>query len=115
MDGVFIESADIDIADGENFAFVKKLIPDIKFDTQTGTVPSPAMNIVVKSRNFNGDSLTTDSTNQITTTSTFSSLRTRSRQLVLRFESDDDNTASRKDYRWRLGATRLDVQSSGRR
>ena len=115
MDNVFIESADIDIADGENFAFVKKVIPDIKFDTQTGTAPSPAMNIVVKSRNFNGESLTTDSTTQVTSTSTFSSLRTRSRQLVLRFESDDDNTASRKNYRWRLGATRLDVQSSGRR
>ena len=115
MDGVFIESADIDIADGENFAFVKRVIPDIKFDSQTGTVPSPAMNIVVKSRNFNGENLTTDSTTQVTSSSTFSSLRTRSRQLVLRFESDDDNTASRKDYRWRLGATRLDVQSSGRR
>ena len=115
MDGVFIESADIDIADGENFAFVKKVIPDVLFSSQTGTSPSPAMNIVVKSRDFNGDSLTTNSTTQVTSTSTFSSLRARSRQLVLRFESDDDNTADRKDYRWRLGSTRLDVQPSGRR
>ena len=61
------------------------------------------------------ESLTTDSTTQVTNSSTFSSLRTRSRQLVLRFESDDDNTTNRKDYRWRLGATRLDVQPSGRR
>jgi len=115
MDGVFIESADIDIADGENFAFVKKVIPDVLFATQTGTNPSPAMNIVVKSRDFNGDSLTTNSTTQVTTTSTYSNLRARSRQLVLRFESDDDNTVDRKDYKWRLGATRLDVQPSGRR
>ena len=115
MDGVFIESADIDIADGENFAFVKKVIPDVLFASQTGTSPSPAMNIVVKSRDFNGDSLTTNSTTQVTSTSTFSSLRARSRQLVLRFESDDDNENDRKDYKWRLGATRLDVQPSGRR
>ena len=115
MDGVFIESADIDIADGENFAFVKKVIPDVLFATQTGTSPTPAMNIVVKSRDFNGDSLTTNSTTQVTSTSTFSSLRARSRQLVLRFESDDDNENDRKDYKWRLGATRLDVQPSGRR
>jgi len=115
MDGVFIESADIDIADGENFAFVKKVIPDVLFATQTGTSPTPAMNIVVKSRDFNGDSLTTNSTTQVTSTSTFSSLRARSRQLVLRFESDDDNTVDRKDYRWRLGSTRLDLQTSGRR
>mgnify|MGYP003124886017 FL=1 len=103
------------ISDGENFAFVKKLIPDVAFDSEIGTSPSPAMNIVVKRRNFNGESLTTDSTTQVTNSSTFSSLRTRSRQLVLRFESDDDNTTNRKDYRWRLGATRLDVQPSGRR
>ena len=115
MDNVFVESADIDISDGENFAFVKKLIPDVAFDSEIGTSPSPAMNIVVKRRNFNGESLTTDSTTQVTNSSTFSSLRTRSRQLVLRFESDDDNTTNRKDYRWRLGATRLDVQPSGRR
>ena len=115
MDGVFIQSADIDIADGENFAFVKKVIPDVLFATQTGTSPTPAMNIVVKSRDFNGDSLTTNSTTQVTSTSTFSSLRARSRQLVLRFESDDDNTVDRKDYRWRLGSTRLDLQTSGRR
>ena len=37
MDGVFIESADIDIADGENFAFVKKVIPDVLFSSETGT------------------------------------------------------------------------------
>ena len=85
------------------------------FDSEIGTSPSPAMNIVVKRRNFNGESLTTDSTTQVTNSSTFSSLRTRSRQLVLRFESDDDNTTNRKDYRCRLGATRLDVQPSGRR
>tara|TARA_R110001599_G_C12234760_1_gene658308 strand:- start:321 stop:2210 length:1890 start_codon:yes stop_codon:yes gene_type:complete len=115
MDGVFIESADIDIADGENFAFVKKVIPDVLFDTQTGTSPSPAMNIVVKKRDFNGESLTTDSTTQVTSTATFSSLRTRSRQIVLRFESDDDNSVNQKNYKWRLGSTRLDVQPSGRR
>jgi len=115
MDGVFIESADIDIADGENFAFVKKVIPDVLFDTQTGTSPSPAMNIVVKKRDFNGESLTTDSTTQVTSTATFSSLRTRSRQIVLRFESDDDNSVDQKNYKWRLGSTRLDVQPSGRR
>ena len=117
MDGVFIESADLDVADGDSFAFVKKLLPDIKFSKAVGTDPSPAMNIVVKSRNFANQSLTTDSTTQVTESSTFASLRTRSRQVVLRFESDDDNTvdSNKKDYKWRLGSTRLDVVPSGRR
>ena len=117
MDGVFIESADLDVADGDSFAFVKKLLPDIKFSKAAGTDPTPAMNIVVKSRNFANQSLTTDSTTQVTESSTFASLRTRSRQVVLRFESDDDNTvdSNKKDYKWRLGSTRLDVVPSGRR
>jgi len=117
MDGVFIESADLDVADGDSFAFVKKLLPDIKFSKAVGTDPTPAMNIVVKSRNFANQSLTTDSTTQVTESSTFASLRTRSRQVVLRFESDDDNTvdSNKKDYKWRLGSTRLDVVPSGRR
>jgi len=116
MDGVFIESADIDITDGDSFVFLKKIIPDILFQTQTGTNPDPAINVVVKRRDFNNQTLTTDSTTQIKNTSTFSNLRTRTRQFVLRFESDDDNTeADRKNYKWRLGNTRVDIQQSGRR
>ena len=116
MDNVFVESADLDVGDGENFAFVKKVIPDIKFVSTTGTDQTPAINFVLKQRNYNGDSLTTASTTQVTDTSTYASLRSRSRQVVLRFESDDDNSESnRKNYKWRLGATRLDVSSSGRR
>ena len=116
MDGVFVESADLDLADGENFAFLKKLIPDLKFEKTFGTSPTPAVNMVIKRRNFANQSLTTDSTNQITENTTFTSLRTRSRQIVLRVESDDDNAeADRKDYKWRLGDTRIDVEQSGRR
>jgi hypothetical protein len=114
---VFIESADIDLADGENFMFIKKLIPDIKFSTTTGVSNTPAMNIVVKRRDYNNDTLSTDSTSQITTSTRFTNLRTRTRQVVLRFESDDDNSveANKKNYKFRVGDTRLDIQPSGRR
>ena len=116
MDGVFIESADIDIADGENFVFLKKILPDILFVNQTGTSQNPAINVVVKRRDFANQSLTTDSTTQITSSSTFGSLRSRARQFVLRFESDDDTSEiDRKNYKWRLGSTRVEVQPSGRR
>ena len=116
MSNVFIESADIDLGDGENFMFVKKMIPDIKFSKTGGISNTPAMNIVVKRRNYNAESLSTDSTNQVTESTSFHNLRTRTRQVVLRFESDDDNDeVDRKDYKWRIGNTRLDVQPSGRR
>jgi len=116
MNGVFVESADIDIADGDRFVFLKRILPDILFVNQSGTSQSPAINVVVKKRDFNNLTLATDSTTQITSSSTFGSLRTRARQFVLRFESDDDNTESdKKNYKWRLGSTRVEVQSSGRR
>jgi len=117
MDNVFIESADIDLADGDTFTFIKKIIPDVKFDTTLGVQNSPAINAVIKRRNYPGESLTTDSTTQITPTTTFGGLRTRTRQMVIRFESDDDNTldVNKKDYKWRIGNTRLDIQASGRR
>ena len=116
MDGVFVESADIDIADGDRFVFLKRILPDILFVNQAGTSQNPAINVVVKRRDFNNQTLATDSTTQITASSTFGSLRSRARQFVLRFESDDDNAVNdRKNYKWRLGSTRVEVQPSGRR
>jgi len=116
MTNVFIESADLDVSDGENFAFVKRVIPDVAFIKQAGISNSPAMNIVLKRRDFPGQSLTTDSTTQVTETSTINSLRSRARQVVLRFESDDDNASGNQlGYKWRVGSTRLDLQQSGRR
>ena len=116
MDGVFVESADIDISDGDRFVFLKRILPDILFVNDTGTSQNPAINVVVKRRDFNNQTLSTDSTTQITASSTFGSLRSRARQFVLRFESDDDNTDSdKKNYKWRLGSTRVDIQPSGRR
>ena len=116
MTGVFIESADIDISDGENFAFVKRMIPDVAFIKDATVSNTPAMNIVLKRRDFPGQSLTTDSTTQVTESSTFNSLRSRARQVVLRFESDDDAvTDSQLGVGFRVGGTRLDIQPNGRR
>ena len=116
MEGVFDESADIDIADGDRFVFLKCILPDILFVNEAGTSQNPAINVVVKRRDFNNQTLSTDSTTQITASSTFGSLRSRARQFVLRFESDDDNAVNdRKNYKWRLGSTRVEVQPSGRR
>ena len=116
MDGVFVESADIDIADGDNYVFLKKVLPDILFVNDIGTSQNGAVNIVLKRRDFSNQTLSTDSTTQVTASSTFGSLRSRGRQFVLRFESDDDNSESdRKNYKWRLGNTRVEIQPSGRR
>ena len=116
MTGVFIESADLDISSGDSFSFIKKIIPDMKFVTDPAVSNTPAMIIVLKRRDFPNQSLTVDATTQVTQSSTFSNVRSRARQMVFRFESDDDNTANDQlGYKWRLGSTRIDIQPSGRR
>ena len=73
------------------------------------------VNMVLKTRDFPGDSLTTNSTNVITSTTKQSHVRARARQMVLRLESNDDAIPENTDTGWRLGATRFDVKPDGRR
>ena len=102
----FIESADFDLGDGEQFMFVSRLIPDIDI---TSTDSSAAVNYVLKTRNYPGDSLATNSTSVVTSSTQQSFLRSRSRQVSLRIES------SASDLTWTLGDLRLDLKPDGRR
>ena len=113
MDNVFIESADFDLGEGEDFQFIRRVIPDVKF---TGTGTNQTINMVLKARNYPGDTLTTDQTTPFTSTTTKIDTRARGRQAAIRFESDDDgNDGVREGLGFRIGATRLDLQPNGRR
>ena len=114
MNNVFIESADFDIGDGQEFQFIRRFIPDVKFTgNSSGT---QKINLVLKARNFPGQTLTTDQTSSFTATTTKVDTRARGRQAAVRFESDDDaETVDRLGVGFRIGATRLDVQPNGRR
>ena len=114
MDNVFIESADFDIGDGEEFQFIKRMIPDVKFTGSGGT--GQQINVVLKERNYPGDSLSTDQTTSFTASTTKIDMRARARQAVVRFESDDDaDTGTRSGVGFRVGGTRLDIRPNGRR
>jgi len=114
MDNVFIESADFDLGDGEEFQFIRRCIPDVKFTGDGGS--DQTMNFVIKARNFPGDSLATDQTTAFTGSTTKIDARARGRQAGVRFESDDDGTTDvRLGLGFRIGGTRLDVQPNGRR
>jgi hypothetical protein len=112
MTNVFIESSDFDIGDGEQFAFISRIIPDLRFVSNSS---AGAVNMVLKTRNAPGDTLATNSTNVITSTTSQSFVRARARQAAVRIESDDNDTSSNASVGWRLGATRLDVRPDGRR
>ena len=113
MTNVFIESSDFDLGDGEQFTFIRRIIPDFKFlqDNNAGNI-----NIVVKIRDFPGESLSTSSTSAISASTKQAFVRARARQMVLRFESDDDASNNKNlDIGWRLGATRIDTRPDGKR
>ena len=101
----FIESADFDIGDGEQFMFVSRLIPDIDITTSSNN----SVDYILKTRNYPGDSLTTNSTNAVSASTQQSFLRSRSRQVALRVES------STTDITWTMGDLRLDMRPDGRR
>ena len=102
MDNVFIESADFDLGDGEEFQFIRRMIPEL--------------NVVLKQRNFPGESLSPDQTSSFTASTTKIDMRGRARQATLRFESDDDATEGvRLGVGFRIGGTRLDIRPNGKR
>ena len=114
MDNVFIESSDFDIGEGEEFQYVSRIIPDIRFTGSGGT--GQTVNVVLKQRNFPGESLTTNSTSTCTSSTTKIDTRLRARQAALRIESDDDGSVgSRSGVGFRIGAMRMDVRPNGRR
>ena len=102
----FIESADFDLGDGEQFMFMQRLIPDIDI---TSSNSSASVNYIVKTRDYPGDSLATNSTNVVTSSTQQSFLRSRSRQAAIRIQSSTTNLA------WTLGDLRLDLRPDGRR
>tara|TARA_R110000803_G_scaffold187339_1_gene249740 strand:+ start:50 stop:1912 length:1863 start_codon:yes stop_codon:yes gene_type:complete len=97
-----IESGDVDIADGDNFMSVSKIIPDFK--TQSGTV-----DLTLKTRPYPAGTQKVHGAFAITPSTTKQDTRIRGRQLSVRVESnaiDDD---------WRYGTLRLDIKPDGTR
>ena len=114
MDNVYIESSDFDLGEGTFYQMIRRIIPDIKFTGSGGS--GQIINFVVKTRNYPAESLTTSSTNTCTNSTSKIDVRVRARQAALRIESDDDNSESvRLGVGFRVGATRMDLQQSGRR
>ncbi len=113
MTGVFIESSDFDLGDGDSFQFIRRILPDVRFieDPNNGSV-----NLVVKTRNGNGATLSTKSTSEVKSDTNQLHIRARARQAVLRLESNDDAVNDGNlSVGWRLGATRMDIKQDGRK
>ena len=102
----YVESGDLELADGEVFTFIKRIIPDFNFSGSSGDA---SLDITLKGSDFPLESSSTLSTSTITNSSTQAFVRTRSRNSVVRIESTGSG------YGWRLGDLRLDMRQDGKR
>jgi hypothetical protein len=109
----FITSSDFDIADGNKFTLVKRIIPDVDF---TGSdADDPTVKLTVKPRNFPGNASRTNEADQrvietdvnVYTEQVF--MRARARQIGFKISSDNLGTT------WKLGTPRLDGKPDGSR
>jgi hypothetical protein len=111
----YIESASMDIGDGDKFTLINKVIPDLTFDGSTG-LASPQATFSIKTRNFPGSNFseTVSGTTTRTATSPVEQytnqlhLRARGRSFAFRIESDAVGS------KWKLGSPRVNLRPDGR-
>ena len=116
-----ITSAQFDIDDGDRFAFVNRVVPDITFDGSTADNPSATLSLIPYNSSGSGIS---DPTSQggsdsgaITRSATVPvekytdrlDIRIRARQMSLKIESSGTGVI------WQLGSPRIDIRADGRR
>lgn len=110
----YIESAPIDIGDGDKFSFVRRLIPDLSFFNATN---DPTVDFILKTQNYPGSNYQSGSDSAVVRTSTVPvdqytqvcDVRLRGRSVILRVESNKVGT------RWSLGSPRIETQVDGKR
>ncbi len=111
----YIESSQMDLGDGEQFVFMRRMIPDMTFRNSTN--PTPSATMTLKVRNFPGTNYSNSNNSTISKTASvpveqFTDqvfVRLRGRSFAFRIESDDTGIG------WRLGSPRVDVRPDGRR
>ena len=114
-----IEASPRSIGEGERFAFVSKIIPDITFQGSTGS--SPSVDMTLSMQDYPGspygqaESDTVSSTAISTTTVPFEQFTTKA-DIRLRGRSFAFKIGSTAlGVRWRLGSPRIELRQDGRR
>jgi hypothetical protein len=117
----YIESAEFDIEDGQNFGFIWRMLPDVTFTGSTAANPALTMTLIPMKGAGSGfntpQSLGGSSSAAVTRSATvpieqFTNIvyiRVRGRQLIMKAQSDALGVA------WQLGSPRIDVRMDGRR
>lgn len=124
----YIQSADVDIDDGDKYMLIRRILPDINFlqseqtNPVTGATNTIQATITVGVRNFPGAASATTNASGVTTARNITTatatvdqytnqvfVRARGRQMSFRIESNNVGT------QWQLGMPRVDARPDGLR
>ena len=111
----YLESSQIDIGDGDSFAFIRRLIPDITFKNSSASTPTAIMTL--KTRNFPGGNYLQSKASSVEKSASVpveqfteqAHVRLRGRSFAFRVSSEETGVT------WRLGSPRVDIRPDGRR
>ena len=111
----FIESSQLSLGDGDNFVFLRKLIPDLTFRDSTAVTPSATMTL--QTRNYPGGQYLQTNSKTVSKTASVPveqwtnevNVRLRGRSFAFKIETTDTGVG------WRLGSPRVEVQPDGMR
>ena len=122
----YIESAPVEIGQGEEFGFAWRMIPDLTFRNSSSA--NPVVDFVLKAQDFSGSAFSQSKDNNTAYISNVNNnvspavvtfpveqftsqtyFRLRGRMMTLRVESTGVGVA------WRLGTPRVDIRKDGRR
>ena len=117
----YIESAEFDIEDGQNFGFVWRMLPDVTF--QGSTVQNPSLTMTLIPMKGAGSGFNTpqseggsssaavvrSATVPIEQFTNIVYIRVRGRQMIMKAQSNALGVT------WQLGSPRIDVRMDGRR
>jgi hypothetical protein len=110
----YIESNPVDLGEGDQFMFVRRIVPDMTFRNSQGT---PSATLTLKAKDFPGSAFFGTAAQSATRSVSLPVeqytgelfVRIRGRSMAFRIESDQLDTV------WRLGAPRIEVRADGRR
>lgn len=117
----YITSAEFDLDDGNNFAFVWRALPDITFDGSSASAPRAYLTLLPLQNSGSGYnnplSVAGTSEGAITRSATVPieaytgqvNIRVRGRQMAMKISSEDLGVA------WQAGSMRLDFRPDGRK
>ena len=111
----FIESAPIDIGDGDKYVSLREVVPDITFNGSTSL--NPDVDFTIKTKNFPGANFAQSESGNTQRTATSPveqftqkiNYRLRGRSFALRIDSTSLGT------KYKLGTPRVDIREDGRR